>query len=59
MLHKMYQTDKQLFLKGIKSWLTHVRHMEKLLNVQKLKSYSKDGFIKILKTFNKNKLKNN
>ena len=59
LLHKLYQTDKQLFLKGSKSWLTNMRHMEKLLNVQELERYSKDGFIKLLKIFYKNKIENN
>ena len=33
--------------------------MEKLSNVQELEGYSKDGFIKILKTSYKNKVENN
>ena len=33
--------------------------MEKLLNVHELERYSKDGFIKILKTSYKNKVENN
>ena len=33
--------------------------MEKLLNVQELERYSKDGFIKILKASYKNKVENN
>ena len=32
LLYKLYQTDKQLFLQGSNSWLTNVRHLEKLLN---------------------------
>ena len=59
LLHKLYQTDKQLFLNGSKSWLTNIKHMEKLLNVQELERCSKDGFIKILKTSYKNKVENN
>ena len=59
LLHKLYQTDKQLFLNGSKSWLTNIKHMEKLLNVQELERCSKDGFIKILKTSYKNKVESN
>ena len=55
LLHKMHQTNKQLFLLGSKSWFTTIRHMEKLLNVQELVKYSKDGFIKLLKVSYKNK----
>ena len=33
-MQKMYQTEKKLFLKGYKSWLTNIRHIEKLLNVK-------------------------
>ena len=39
LLHRMYQTTRCF------------GHMEKLLNVQKLERYSKDVFIKILKTY--------
>ena len=59
LLHKLYQTDKQLFLNGSKSWLTNIRHMVKLLNIQELEIYNKDGLIKILKASYKNKVKNN
>ena len=59
LLHKLYPTDKQLLLKGNTSPITNIRHMEKLLNVQTLESYSKSGFINILKTLYKNRLVNN
>ena len=28
--YKLYQTDKQLFLQGSNSWLTNIRHLEKV-----------------------------
>ena len=36
LLHKLYQTDKHLFLKGSKSWFTNIKNTEKLLNIQQL-----------------------
>ena len=42
-LQKMYQTDKKPFLKGNKSWLTNIRHIEKLLNVKKWRDVVKMG----------------
>ena len=56
LLHKIYQTDKHLFLKGSKSWFTNIRNTEKFLNIQQLENYNKDAFINILQTFYRNKL---
>ena len=51
LLQKLYQTDKQLFRQGGKSWLTNIKHIEKLLGMQDLCYYSKDKFLDVLKTF--------
>ena len=56
LLHKLYQIDKHLFLKGSKLWFTNIRNIEKLLNIQQLKNYNKDAFINVLQTFYRDKL---
>ena len=59
LLQKLYQTDKQLFRQGGKSWLTNIKHIEKLLGMQDLCNYSKDKFLDVLKTFYNKKIDNN
>ena len=59
LLYKLYQTDKQLFLQGSNSWLTNIRHLEKLLNIQELNSLNKGAFIQTLQVFYKNKVETN
>ena len=54
-----FQTDKQLFLQGSNSWLTNIRHLEKVLNKQELNSLSKGAFIQILQVYYKNKVETN
>ena len=53
LLHKLYKTDKHLFLKGSKSWFTNIRNAE---NIQQLENYNKDAFITLLQFFCRNKL---
>ena len=59
LLYKLYQTDKQLFLQGSNSWLTNIKHLEKVLNIQELNSLSKGAFIQILQEYYKNKVETN
>ena len=56
LLHKIFVTDKQLFYKGSKSWISCINETEKILGIQNLEKFSKDAFINKLKTCYKNRL---
>ena len=45
LLHKIFETDKKLFCKGSKSWISCINETEKILGIQNLEKFRKDAFI--------------
>ena len=56
LLHKVFVTDKKLFYKGSKSWISCINETEKMLGIQNLEKFSKDAFVNKLKTCFKSRL---